>query len=39
MAGMRDKLIHGYDVVDKEIVWNTVTNTIPELIKQMNKLM
>ena len=39
MAGMRDRLIHGYDVVDKEIVWNTVTNTIPELIKQMNKLM
>jgi uncharacterized protein with HEPN domain len=26
MAGMRDRIIHGYDMVDYEIVWNTVTN-------------
>jgi len=24
IAGMRDRLIHGYDVVDNEIVWNTI---------------
>ncbi len=38
MAGMRDRLIHGYDVVDNEIMWNTVTNTIPALINKINKL-
>lgn len=32
MAGMRDRLIHGYDIVDNEIVWNTITKTIPSLI-------
>lgn len=31
IAGMRDKLIHGYFGVDHEIVWDVVTNKIPEL--------
>ena len=31
MAGMRDRIIHGYDVVDYEIVWNTVTQVIPQV--------
>lgn len=31
MAGMRDKLIHGYLGVDMEIVWETATRYIPEL--------
>jgi uncharacterized protein with HEPN domain len=31
MAGMRDKLIHGYFGVDLEIVWKTATRFIPEL--------
>lgn len=30
-AGMRDKLIHHYFGVDYEIVWDTLTNEIPEL--------
>ena len=29
MAGMRDRIIHGCDVVDMEIVWNTVQEVIP----------
>lgn len=29
MAGMRDKLIHGYDSVNLELVWQTVKNRIP----------
>lgn len=32
MAGMRDKLIHGYTTVDLEIVWTTVNEDVPELI-------
>lgn len=31
MAGMRDRLIHGYDVVDASIIWSTVKNDIPGL--------
>ena len=31
MAGMRDRIIQGYDTVDLKIVWETVTNRIPEL--------
>jgi len=39
MAGMRDRLIHGYDVVDNEIVWNTIINTIPGLLEKIKKLL
>lgn len=31
MSGMRDRLIHGYFGVDYEIVWDVVTNKIPDL--------
>ncbi|HEX6961855.1 MAG TPA: DUF86 domain-containing protein [Lacipirellula sp.] len=31
IAGMRDRLIHGYFAVDYEIVWDVVENKLPEL--------
>ncbi len=31
MAGMRDRLVHGYFGVDYDIVWNVVTHNIPVL--------
>ena len=31
MAGMRDRLIHGYFGVDYDIVWDVVINKIPML--------
>lgn len=31
MAGMRDRLIHGYFGVDYETVWDVATNKIPDL--------
>jgi uncharacterized protein with HEPN domain len=31
MAGMRDRLIHGYFGVDYEIVWEVATERAPEL--------
>lgn len=30
-VGMRNWLIHGYDVVDLDVVWDTVTTDIPKL--------
>jgi uncharacterized protein with HEPN domain len=29
MAGMRDRLIHGYFDVNFDVVWETVTNDLP----------
>jgi uncharacterized protein with HEPN domain len=38
MAGMRDRLIHGYDSVDVEVVWDTVVRDLPALIKMLEPL-
>jgi uncharacterized protein with HEPN domain len=31
MAGMRDRIIHGYDNVDLQIVWDVVKRDIPQI--------
>ena len=33
IARMRDRLIHGYDTVDLEVVWDTVRQSVPNLMK------
>ncbi len=38
MTGMRDILIHGYFGIDPQIVWKTVTISIPELDGAMAEL-
>ena len=39
MAGMRDRIIHGYDTVNLEIVWATVKNRIPELKPRIQRIL
>jgi uncharacterized protein with HEPN domain len=39
MAGMRDRIIHGYDVVDLQIVWNVVKKDIPGIKPQVRKIL
>lgn len=39
IAGMRDHLIHGYDVVDWEEVWTTVTRDVPDLVSRLEPLL
>lgn len=29
MAGMRDRIIHGYDAIDYQVVWDAVKQEIP----------
>jgi uncharacterized protein with HEPN domain len=31
MAGMRDRIIHSYDRVDMQIVWDVIKKDIPEI--------
>ncbi len=35
MAGMRDHLIHGYDLVDWDEVWKTATSDVPDLLSKV----
>ena len=32
IVGMRNRLIHGYDVVDLDLLWDTVETDLPPLI-------
>lgn len=38
IAGMRDKLIHGYFNVDLSLVWQTVHHDIPQLKAQLTAI-
>lgn len=38
MAGMRDKLIHGYQGVDLHVVWRTVHEDLPAVIAAVRSL-
>jgi uncharacterized protein with HEPN domain len=31
MAGMRDRIIHGYDNVDLQVVWDVIKKDIPQV--------
>ncbi len=32
ISGMRNRLIHGYDQVDLDILWSTITENLPPII-------
>ncbi len=37
LAGMRDKLIHAYDSIDIDQVWQTAKHEIPTIMERMNQ--
>jgi uncharacterized protein with HEPN domain len=39
IAGMRDRLIHGYFGVDLTLVWDVVTNRVPLLRSQIRQIL
>jgi len=39
IIGMRHRLIHGYFVVDYDIVWDIVSKELPELKKKIRKML
>lgn len=39
IAGMRDHVIHGYDVVDWDEVWKTATKDAPDLLAKIELLL
>ena len=38
IVSMRNRLIHGYDVVDYEILWDTITEDLPLLITELERI-
>ena len=39
MVGMRNRVIHGYDDIDLEVVWETICVSIPSLISLIEPLL
>jgi uncharacterized protein with HEPN domain len=38
MAGLRDKVIHGYFAINYEIVWDVIQHKLPELEPEIRRL-
>ena len=37
IVGFRNIIAHGYDIVDSEIVWETIQLYVPKLIENIEK--
>ena len=38
IIGTRNRLVHGYDLVDYDIIWSTITEDPPSLIAELEKI-
>ncbi len=38
IVGLRNRLIHAYDAVDNDVLWQIVKRDVPELIAALDKL-
>jgi uncharacterized protein with HEPN domain len=39
IVGMRNRLVHGYDQLDLDVVWDTVANHVPKLLRDVEGLL
>jgi uncharacterized protein with HEPN domain len=37
IGGMRNRLVHEYDEVDLDVIWDTVVNGLPILVSELEK--
>jgi uncharacterized protein with HEPN domain len=38
ISGMRNRLVHEYDEIDLDVVWDTAVNGLPSLILELKKV-
>jgi uncharacterized protein with HEPN domain len=38
IVGLRNRLIHGYDQVDFDILWRIVSRDLPALVRELDKI-
>ena len=38
IIGMRNRLVHGYDVVDYDLLWDTITTDLPSPVSRLPSL-
>ena len=39
IRGLRNRLVHGYDVVDLDILWDIVQGDLPPLIAELSRIL
>ena len=39
IIAMRNRLIHGYDVLDLDVLWQTVTDDVPRLVTDLERVL
>jgi uncharacterized protein with HEPN domain len=39
IVGMRNRLVHGYDAIDLEVLWDTVRIDLPQLIEELERIL
>ena len=38
VVGMRNRLVHGYDSVDLDVLWDTIEDDLPPLIAELERI-
>jgi len=39
IVGMRNRLVHGYDAVDLDVLWDTIIDDLPPMIAELEKIL
>ena len=37
VVGLRNRIIHGYDLVDDQIIWDSIQSDVPQLIAALER--
>jgi uncharacterized protein with HEPN domain len=39
ITGMRNRLVHGYDQVDLDVLWDTIEYDLPSLVSELERIL